>query len=415
MRSRLAFSIWVLLPMILWVGIAGADWGSTQSARGVTQEPNDFWYWHRINETVSTWDFDPVEHISYDEDHSFFWHWGPNYLNMPRAWGILLHADPDPVGVLSTDTEFFISHWDMDDNLIINTAEALGQYGVDDDGDGLIDNDVNFNIESTAVEMIGLQPFDNLQTNAADPLESHGTNMMQQMIANTDNESWWVGREPEDYLQEVESHRCGLPGLMWNKAKFYGTAHAVGYQNPYATDYVTWLNRRGANIKVASCSWIGHNAEWAQRLEGNGVLVVTGASNTNWEVQDGGENDPCLVMGGVEKDTYRRARISGPEDGACYRIADATPTATIHANGYWSYSGSVFGWNSDPDQWRYITHDIDSSQISALALGWYPSYGREGSRELDDYIQTTMSQFPGVGGGIIRGTDSTPVDRKSVV
>ena len=400
--SRLSFLIWVLLPVILWVGAAGADWGSTQSARGVTQEPNDFWYWHRINETVSTWDFDPAEHISYDPDHSFFWHWGPNYLNMPRTWGILLHANPQPVGIFSTDSEFFLAHWDLDENLIKNVAEIGGFPSFDDDGDGLVDNVYDFRIDEDYVVEIGKAQ----QSSLASDYNQHGTNMIGQAIATTDNEGWWVGREPEDYLTEVNDHLCGVPGLMWNRGKLFG-AVTQGSKHR-AAEYVDWLNGQGHNVRVASCSWINHGEEWANRLEGYGVLLVTGSSNTNWEVNPGSNNKPCLTAGSVEKD-YRRGLYSGVEDGACYRVNSELLGATIDVNGYTNRSGSVFAWSGDPDNWRYVEHDIDDSQIATLVTAFYESYGREGSTEAEAYIETVMSRFPGVGSGIRVGAATSPV------
>lgn len=395
--------IWVLLPVIMWTGSAGADWASAQSARGVTQEPNDFWYWHRINETVPIWDFDPEQHISYDPDHSFFWHWGPNYLNMPRAWGILRHANPPPVGIFSTDSEFFVTHWDLEDNIIRIEAEERGLPNVDDDGDGFVDYVSGFNVNDDAVVVVDGMPPGNVSTD----FNAHGSAMIGQAIAVTNNESWWVERDPEDYLAEVPNKTCGLPGLLWNYGKFYGAITAGARHR--AAEYADWLNTQGYNIKVASCSWINHSEEWANRLEGYGILLVTGSSNTNWEVNGGAENKPCIVAGGVEKDTYRRSLFSGPEDGVCYRVPTGEPTVTIDVNGYTARSGSVFIWNGDPDLWSYGGHDIDDPHILTLVTTFYKSYGREGSRDLDDYIQTTMSMFPGVGSGIVQGTASSPV------
>lgn len=399
MNARLTFLIWVLLPVISWVGVAGADWGSSQSARGVTQEPNDFWYWHRINETVSIWDFDPAEHISYDPDHSFFWHWGPNYLNMPRAWGVLLHANPAPVGIFSTDSEFFLDHWDLDKNIITNAGEITGIPNVDDDGDGLVDNIFDFDVDDEYVVEVGRSALRSLATD----FNQHGTNMIGQAVATTNNDGWWVGRDPEDYLPEVSYRLCGLPGLLWNYGRLYGAVTAGARYR--AAEYADWLNSRGHNIRVASCSWINHTSEWADRLEAYGILLVTGSSNTNWEVNVGSANKTCLTAGSVEKDTYRRGLYSGAEDGACYRVDAELPGATIDVNGYTNRSGSVFVWNGDPDNWSYAAHDIDSPQIATLVTAFYQSYGEEGT----DYVQTTMSMFPGAGGGIRRGAPGAPV------
>ena len=403
MKRWLALLIAVLLPALMWASAARGDWASAQSSRGVTQEPNDFWYWHTIETTVSVWDFDPVTDISYDPDHTYFWHWGPNYLNMPRAWGVLLDADPEPIGIASSDTEFLVTHWDLYDNVYKNLPEFNGTPGVDDDGDGLVDNDLDFRLDEIYVSGVDRQDNYTLMGVPTHPPHQHGTPMSAQAVAVTNNEGWWLGRDPADYLQEVPNRLCGLPGLMWNRAKLVpNSPHGV---DDIYVDWIAELNSRGANIKVASCSWLGHDQNWVDRLEGNGILVVAGSSNTNWEVNTGGLSRPCLIIGAVEK-SYRRARISGPEDGVCYRVPTGAPERTIDVNGYIPYGGGLFRWASDEDShlWGYNGRTISDSQIGGLSLGWYVSEGGEGT----EWAQTVISMWPGVGGALVQGTEEDP-------
>ena len=92
MRRRLMLvvvAVGAFLNLLLAPAAVRGDWASAQSSRGVRSEPNDFWYWHKIGPTANTKisDLDPTD-IVYDAAHTYAWHLGDNYLNMPRAWEI---------------------------------------------------------------------------------------------------------------------------------------------------------------------------------------------------------------------------------------------------------------------------------------------------------------------------------------
>lgn len=369
-----------LLPAFVWVGEAAGDWATAQSPRGVVQEPNDFWYWHRISGTNTIWDFDPVADISYDENHTYFWYMGPNYLNMPRAWGIIRHADPDPVVFATTDTEFLISHWDLEGNVI---------------GDGLRYSDASFDrLDATSRATVS----------PTVSSEIHGTTMSSIACAVTDNDSWWVGREATEYLPELASRNAGVPGICWNVAKLLPCPPAGE-----SDKFIDRLIDQDASMKVAvmNCSWAGHSSNWADRLYGADIVLVAGSGNDNWEVNSGAANRPCLVAGAVEK-SFRRARFnSSVEDGCSYR--NPTADRTIDVMGYAAFGGGIFSYNEDPELWAYRVMSIASSQVQSLGLGWFVSDGTENLHVIGSYAKAVTAHFPGVGAGSIAGSTASPV------
>lgn len=354
--SRLLKAVGLALLVALTATPALGDWASAQSSRGVRAEPNDFWYWHRVGPTgvgKAPGALLPTD-VIYDDSHIYFWPLGDNYLNMPRAWGVMQEHPLSEVIVATTDTEFLTSHFDLADNVWKNAWEDGGTAGVDDDGDGFVDVVWPPKISDYTGIRLGSTPTSAHSETASMEVstagggtEQHGTNMLSMALAVTDNEPWWQGRSAADYLPELSYRRPGIPGVAWNAAKLLPAVPA--HTSRRFLDYVGFMRAQGHPVRVMSCSWTGDSADyenWVKTLSAYGVLVIGGSDNISWEASGMGGWDDCLIIGGVERSTYRRARISGVEDGVSYRTNSVTG-GKIDTNGYIPFGGGWFDWSGN--------------------------------------------------------------------
>lgn len=179
-------------------------------------------------------------------------------IDAEKAWDIETGSDNVVVAVIDTGVDW--NHPDLAANSWINTAEANGTAGVDDDGNGYIDDihGVNF-----------------VQANAptGNPLDDHG---------HGSHCSGTIGARGDDGK--------GIVGVAWNTKimalKFLGADGSGSLEGAIkAIDYAT---KMGANIM--SNSWGGGGMsqlmkEAIERANAKGILFVAAAGN------DGANND----------------------------------------------------------------------------------------------------------------------------
>lgn len=170
-------------------------------------------------------------------------------IDVERAWDIETGSDKMVVAVIDTGVDF--NHADLKDNLWTNEAEANGKAGVDDDGNGVIDDIHGFN----AIDGTG---------NALDD-HGHGSHC-----------SGTIGAKGDDGK--------GIVGVNWNTrimaVKFLDANGSGSLENAIkAIDYAT---KMGA--KVMSNSWGGGGfsqtlLDAIKRADAAGALFVAAAGN----------------------------------------------------------------------------------------------------------------------------------------
>jgi len=177
-------------------------------------------------------------------------------IDAPEAWAV--HTGTVEVIVAVIDTGCYIDHLDLADNIWVNEAEMNGEPGVDDDGNGYIDDFWGwdfFHDDNTVFDPNERTMYGHLN-------DEHGTH-----CAGT--------------IGALSNNGKGVVGINWNAKimplKFIGpeggyTSHAI-LALQYAAD-------KGA--QVASCSWGGggHDQSLKDAIEACSMLVVCAAGNT---------------------------------------------------------------------------------------------------------------------------------------
>ncbi len=177
-------------------------------------------------------------------------------IDAPEAWRYFTGSEEMIVAVI--DTGCYIYHPDLADNIWVNEAEINGEPGVDDDGNGYID-------------------------------DIHGWDFFH------DDNTLWHPNERDEYGYLVDEHgthcagtigargnnNMGVTGVNWNveimPLKF------IGPEGGYSSDAILAIEYAANNgAKVANCSWGGggYDKSLKDAIEASGMLVVCAAGNT---------------------------------------------------------------------------------------------------------------------------------------
>lgn len=256
-------------------------------------------------------------------------------IDAEKAWDIETGSEKMVIAVIDTGVDH--SHPDLKDNLWVNEAEANGQQGVDDDGNGVIDDIHGYN----AITGTG---------NAYDD-HGHGTH-----CAGT------IGAKGDDGK--------GIVGVNWNTrimaVKFLDEEGSGTLEN--AIKAIDYANRMGA--KVMSNSWGGGRFSEAlqdaiKATDAQGALFVAAAgneanNNDNSPAYPASYNVPNIISVAAIDNTGEKANFSNygrrsvhlgapgvnilSSTGLTYDSWSGTSMATPHVSGV---AGLV--WSHEPN------------------------------------------------------------------
>lgn len=172
-------------------------------------------------------------------------------VDAERAWDITTGSDDIVVAVIDTGINY--NHPDLKNNVWTNLAEANGQAGIDDDGNGYIDDIHGYNFSG--------------DTPTPDPMDGHG---------HGSHCSGTIGGNSPD--------GTGIVGVNWHvkimAVKFLSDSGSGTLEGAIqAIDYATKMH-----VKLMSNSWGGGGASDTlkaaiQRASDAGILFVAAAGN----------------------------------------------------------------------------------------------------------------------------------------
>jgi subtilisin family serine protease len=206
-------------------------------------------------------------------DPAYPYQWGWPKIDAPLAWDTSTGSETVTVGVIDTGVD--LDHPDLQANLWKNLAEASGTPGVDDDGNGYVDDIDGWN----AITNTPTPDDDDIFT------PGHGTHSAGVIGAATNT--------------------LGGVGINWNvkimPLKFLSFSGS-GFDSDAieCIEYVIATNNAGSsNVKILSNSWTGYGASLALRdaiedARDEGIVFVAAAGNESFNI----DSPLCMVAPG---------------------------------------------------------------------------------------------------------------------
>ena len=180
-------------------------------------------------------------------------------IDAPEAWPF--HTGGGEVLVAIIDTGCYIDHPDLAPNVWVNEVEWNGTPGVDDDGNGYIDDFWGWNFFS-----------DNNQVFDPNERDIYG-------YLNDEHGSHVAGT-----IGAVSNNSMGVAGINWDvqimALKFLGPSGGYTSDAIKAFEYATAMG-----VDVINCSWGGggFNQALKDAIEASGALVVCAAGNDGYD------------------------------------------------------------------------------------------------------------------------------------
>ena len=215
-------------------------------------EPNYLWYPETplFPNDAHFWRLWGMHNTGQDFYPGVFWEQGiPGAdISAPEAWGV--RTDASSVLVAVIDTGIDINHADLTGNIWINEAELNGEPGVDDDGNGYIDDIYGWDFANNDNTVFDSQATDRHGTHCAGTIGAEGNNGI------------------------------GVAGVAWNaqimSCKFIHGQSGSTWNAIKAIDYASMMG-----AKIASNSWGGGG--YSEALEDaiirSGMLFIASAGN----------------------------------------------------------------------------------------------------------------------------------------
>ncbi|MCB0323093.1 MAG: S8 family serine peptidase [Bdellovibrionales bacterium] len=314
-----------------------------------------------IEAAVDLLDADLVEYIEPNyvygvnvvpNDPSFGSLWGLHQSNdididAPEAWDIVTGNESEPIVVGVVDTGIDYNHVDLSANMWRNTAEYGGSPGVDDDGNGYVDDIYGWNGVS----------------NNGNPMD--------------DQASTYHGTHCAGTIGAVSNNGIGITGVAWNvklmALKFLGSNGSGATSDAIEViNYAITMRERGVNLRVLSNSWGGGGYSQAlfeavQAANNVGIIFIAAAGNNN----SNNDSSPAYPANYTNPNVISVAAVSSNGSRASFSNYGAT-TVDLAAPGVSIYSTKRGNAYQSLNGTSMATPHV--SGVAALVLSRYPQY-----------------------------------------
>lgn len=269
----------------------------------------------------------------------------------PQAWDVLRNASNVVIGIVDSGSD--LQHEDLAGNIYINAADPIN--GIDDDGDGYVDNYYGWDfVGNSASTMIA----DN-NPNVTSDTTDHGVHV-------------------SGIASAVSNNAKGVASIAFNAkllivkagADNNGRSIYKGYEGiKYAADH-------GASI--INCSWGGPGGgqfgqEMIDYAIAKGCLVVAAAGNDNTDVPD----YPSAYKGVFSVASVTTGDVKSSFSNYGYTVDISAPGSSI----YNTLFGSKYGFKSGTSMASPLV-----ASAAALVKAKYPSYN---GLQIGEVLRTT--------------------------
>jgi hypothetical protein len=288
-----------------------------------------------------------------------------NVIQAPEAWEEVRGEEGDVIiAIVDGGTE--IAHLDLNDNIWQNQQEIEGITGIDDDGNGFIDDHYGWNFANNSGDPTGLP---NLTINA-----DHGTHTAGIASAVTNNIT-------------------GVAGTSWN-ATIMGVCASDETSDrviAYGFEGIVYAAENGADI--ISCSWgsLGGYSYFEQEVinyaTSLGCIVIAAAGNNSTDQShypSSYENVLCVAGTTVDDERYGSTNYGKDVDLA-------GPAVSIYS----TFSDNTYG---------YSTGTSMSAPMVSGAAGLVKTLNPDwNGLQIGEQVRVTVDPIPGEFGTLGRG------------
>lgn len=276
-------------------------------------------------------------------------------VKAPDAWDVLKNASNVIIGIVDTGSE--ITHQDLAGNIYLNTADPIN--GIDDDGDGYVDNYYGWDLCGASETNIVPDNDPNVKQASAD----HGVHVSGIAGAVSDNGLGVASVARNAKLLIVKAGADNTP-----------TSIQMGYEGiKYAAD-------KGANI--INCSWGGvGGGQFGQDMIdyaiSKGCLVVAAAGNSGNDIPI----YPAAFNGVLAVANLNANDTKGSTSNYGTYVDIAAPGQGIYNTTY----GNSYGYKSGTSMAAPLV-----SSAAALLKAKYPSYT---GLQIGELLRTTADDI----------------------
>jgi len=272
-------------------------------------------------------------------------------VKAPQAWDVLKNSSNVIIGIVDSGSE--VTHQDLAGNIYLNTADPIN--GVDDDGDGYIDNYYGWDLCGQSASTMIPDNDPNVKSAAAD----HGVHVSGIASAVSDNN---IGVASIAYNAKLLIVKTGADD---NPTSIY-----KGYEGiKYAAD-------KGAHI--INCSWGGvGGGQFGQEIVNyaisKGCLVIAAAGNSGNDIPVyPAAFDGVLAVANLDQNDIK----SGASNYGTY-VDISAPGAGIYNTIY----GNAYGYKSGTSMAAPLV-----ASAAALLKTKYPNYS---GLQIGELLRTT--------------------------